>query len=124
MMKPEEADQVDNEFYQGMLEKFNDYLSVSLLNRRAQDAKEDPTEELIAVHMDIEEMEKQFQQCVEIAMFLNQKNCEMTDEYFNLDSQRKKDKSKFERNRSSAINLEQQVSDLKLKLADANDQYK
>ena len=106
MMKPEEVDQVDNEFYQGMLEKFNDYLSVSLLNRRAQDAKEDPTEELIAVHMDIEEMEKQFQQCVEIAMFLNQKNCEMTDEYFSLDSQRKKDKSMFERNRSGAINLE------------------
>ena len=89
-----------------MLEKFNDYLSTSLLNRRASEAKDDPTEELIAVHMEIEEMEKSFQQCVEIALFLNQRNAEMTDEFFSLDSKRKKDMSLFERNRSGAINLE------------------
>ena len=46
----------------------------SLLDRRAHLAKDDPTEELIELHLEVQEFEKQFKECVEIATFLLSKN--------------------------------------------------
>ena len=45
-----------------------------MLDRRAHLAKDDPTEELIELHLEVQEFEKQFKECVEIATFLLSKN--------------------------------------------------
>ena len=47
------------------------------LNKRAAVAKEDPTEEIIELHLEIQEFEKHFKECVEIATFMLQKNQEL-----------------------------------------------
>ena len=51
----------------------------SLLNKRATVAKEDPTEELIELHFEIQEFERQFKELLEISGFLLKKNKDMDD---------------------------------------------
>ena len=67
------------EFYEELIENFKHTCSESLLNKRAKVAKEDPTEEIIELHLEIQEFEKQFKECVEIAGFLCQKTAELDD---------------------------------------------
>ena len=62
-----------------MIEQFKESASESLLNKRATVAKEDPTEELIELHFEIQEFEKQFKELVNISAFLVQKNRELSD---------------------------------------------
>ena len=42
-------------------------------------AKQDPTEELIELHLEIQEFEKQFKDCLEISQILLKKNKEMAE---------------------------------------------
>ena len=62
-----------------MIEQFKESAKESLLNKRATVAKEDPTEELIELHFEIQEFEKQFKELVNISAFLVQKNRELSD---------------------------------------------
>jgi len=50
-----------------------------MLNKRAALAKEDPTEEIIELHLEVQEFEKEFKECVEIASFMLQKTRELDD---------------------------------------------
>ena len=63
-----------------MIEQFKESAKESLLNKRATVAKEDPTEELIELHFEIQEFEKQFKELVDISAFLVQKNRELDDQ--------------------------------------------
>ena len=54
------------------------------MSRRAPHSKQDPTEELIDINIDIQKMERQFKECVEIGMFLLNKNKELENETKNL----------------------------------------
>ena len=40
------------------------------MNKRAKVAKEDPLDEIIELHLEVQEFEKQFKECVEVAGFL------------------------------------------------------
>ena len=48
-----------------------------MLNKRAAIAKEDPTEEIIELHLEVQEFEKEFKECVEIATFMLTKTREL-----------------------------------------------
>ena len=50
------------------------------MTKRSAMQKEDATEELIDVHIDIQNMERQFKECVEIGTFLLKKNKELEKE--------------------------------------------
>lgn len=65
------------EFYASLIERFRATSSQSMLNRRANIAKEDPTEEIIELHLEVQEFEKEFKECVEIASFMLQKTREL-----------------------------------------------
>ena len=106
----ESGPQVDLAFYEDMIAKFQGVLSTPLLNKRAEVGNDDPAEELIALHLEIKDLESQFQQSVEIGEFLIRKNKEVQEEYKTLLRRRQKESSLFERNRSSAINLDKQVA--------------
>ena len=60
-----------------MIDRFRQNSQESLLNKRATVAKEDPTEELIELHFEIQEFEKQFKEMVEISSFVLKKSKEM-----------------------------------------------
>lgn len=64
-------------FYESLINKFKESASESLLNKRATHAKEDPTEELIELHLEIQEIEKQFKEVIEISCYMLKKNKEM-----------------------------------------------
>ena len=64
-------------FYESLIARFREGSAESLLNKRAAIAKEDPTEELIELHLEIQEHEKQFKELVEIASYMLKKNKEM-----------------------------------------------
>ena len=64
-------------FYESLINKFKESASESLLNKRASQAKEDPTEELIELHLEIQEIEKQFKEVIEISCYMLKKNKEM-----------------------------------------------
>ena len=64
-------------FYESLIAKFKESASESLLNKRASQAKEDPTEELIELHLEIKEIEKQFKEVIEISSYMLKKTKEM-----------------------------------------------
>ena len=64
-------------FYESLIARFREGSAESLLNKRAAIAKEDPTEELIELHLEIQEHERQFKELVEIASYMLKKNKEM-----------------------------------------------
>ena len=64
-------------FYESLINNFKESASESLLNKRATQAKEDPTEELIELHLEIQEIEKQFKEVIEISSYMLKKNKEM-----------------------------------------------
>ena len=72
-------DSNDLEFYEQLIENFRNTCSESLLNKRAKVAKEDPLDEIIELHLEVQEFEKQFKECVEVAGFLCQKTAELDD---------------------------------------------
>ena len=76
MNNPEETAQ-EIEFYGQLVQQFKEASSQSLLNKRAAIAKEDPTEEIIELHLEIQQFEKQFKECVEIASYMLDKNREL-----------------------------------------------
>ena len=76
MNNPEETAQ-EIEFYGQLVQQFKEACSQSLLNKRAAIAKEDPTEEIIELHLEIQQFEKQFKECVEIASYMLDKNREL-----------------------------------------------
>ena len=49
-----------------LLQRFREAVGQSLLEKRASAAKEDPAEELIELHLEVQEQERQFRECVEI----------------------------------------------------------
>ena len=62
-----------------MVEQFKEVSKESLLNKRAKIAKQDPSEEIIELHFEIQEFERQFKELVEISGFLIKKNKELDD---------------------------------------------
>ena len=52
-----------------MINSFNKTLAKSLLDKRQAVAKSDPREEIVELHFEIQEYERQFKECVEIAQF-------------------------------------------------------
>ena len=62
-----------------MVEQFKEVSKESLLNKRAKIAKQDPSEEIIELHFEIQEFEKQFKELVDISGFLIKKNKELDD---------------------------------------------
>ena len=60
-----------------------------MLNKRAAIAKEDPTEEIIELHLEVQEFEKEFKECVEIATFMLGKTREL-DEFIRSKSHKNK----------------------------------
>ena len=77
------------EFYSSLIERFRATTGQSLLNKRAAIAKEDPTQELIDVHLEVQELEKEFKECVEIASFILSKTREMDETIRNMDQKSK-----------------------------------
>ena len=65
------------EFYEQLLKRHQQTTSQSLLNKRAALAKEDPTEEIIELHLEIQEYEKEFKECVEICGMMLTKTKQM-----------------------------------------------
>ena len=64
------------------------------MNRRASIAKDDPTEEIIELHLEVQEFEKEFKECVEIASFMLQKTRELDEIVNDLNSNSKNKKKK------------------------------
>ena len=73
----EGMDPSELEFYASLVERFRVTASQSMLNKRAEIAKEDPTEEIIELHLEVQEFEKEFKECVGIASFMLQKTREL-----------------------------------------------
>ena len=69
-------------FYESLIDRFKNSSAESLLNKRASQAKEDPTEELIELHLEIQELERQFKELIDISSYMLKKNKEM-DELMN-----------------------------------------
>ena len=66
-LETSQTDLQELEFFESMLKQFKEATSQSFLNKRAAIAKEDPTEEIIELHLEIQEYEKQFKECINIA---------------------------------------------------------
>ena len=45
-------------FYESLIDRFRESSAESLLNKRACQAKEDPTEELLELHLEVQELER------------------------------------------------------------------
>ena len=71
------VDPQELEFYGSLIERFRATTNQSMLNKRAAIAKEDPTEEIIELHLEVQEFEKEFKECVEIATFMLTKTREL-----------------------------------------------
>ena len=89
-----------------MLNRFKDTCTQSLLNKRAAIAKDDPAEEIYELHLEIQEYEKQFKECVKIASYILGKNRELDD---------------FVRNTSELAKFRQQVNANKLEINALNE---
>ena len=77
------------EFYGSLVERFRAVASQSLLNKRAAIAKEDPTQELIEVHFEVQELEREFKECVEIAAVMLTKTRELDENIRDMDQKNK-----------------------------------
>ena len=71
------VDAQELKFYESLIDRFKESSAESLLNKRASQAKEDPTEELIELHLEIQELERQFKELIEISCYMLKKNKEM-----------------------------------------------
>ena len=78
------VDRGDVSFYEDLLRQCKDSLKTPFMTRRVPLQKEDPTEELIDIHIDIQNLERQFKECVEIGTFLLKKNREVEAECANM----------------------------------------
>ena len=73
--------------------------------------KDDPTDELIDVHIDIQNMEREFRECVEIGTFLLKKNKEMEQDANRLQTQLNRETMQHVRDGQSEIDLSNTVRD-------------
>lgn len=94
-----------------------------MLNKRANIAKEDPTEEIIELHLEVQEFEKQFKECVEIASFMLQKTREL-DEL--VRAMQKKTPASLESSRKAQeiASLREQLREQESQVDDYKDRFK
>jgi hypothetical protein len=106
----------DVEFYEELLSKCKESLKTPMMTRRADVQKDDPTDELIDVHIDIQNMEREFRECVEIGTFLLKKNREMEKDSNRLQTQLNRETMQHMSEVQSEVDLTHTVRDQSQKL--------
>ena len=69
----------ETEFFEQLLQRFQEATAQSILNKRTPIAKNDPKEELYELHLEIQEQERQFRECVDISVLILKRNRELSD---------------------------------------------
>jgi len=62
------------DFLEALIERFQVVANQSILNKRQPIAKSDPKEEIYELHLEIQEVERQFRELVDIASLMLRKN--------------------------------------------------